>query len=66
MIKRMYFMSGKKYHGDGAGSFGYNSSLVTYTSWLPNHVAAFVLATEICESRITGKGNMQILTFNRV
>ena len=66
MIKRTYFMAAKQYHGDRSGSFGYNTTLTTHTSWLPDPASAFRVALTRCEGSITGKGNLQIVTFNRV
>lgn len=35
MIKRSYFMNCRKLHGDGKGSYSFQTALVVHESWFP-------------------------------
>lgn len=70
MIKRKYFLSVKKGHGDGNGSYSFISRMATHKSWLadPGHVFAEMIgaARKDMEDKPGEDGALEVVCFTRV
>lgn len=68
MIKRHYFISGEKLHGDGHGSYSFNFFIVTKKSWLPKPKEVFDEAFEEMKRVLKEKPgkNCRVIAFNRI
>ena len=68
MIKRHYFMSVRKPHDDGSGSYSFNYVHFTMRSWLPDSVEAFNRCQKQCEKALSdrpGSLPLEVVAFNR-
>lgn len=68
MIKRHYFIGAEKPHGDGKGSYSFNSLTLNYRSWLPVPEVVYEQAAEhIAELMKDEPGKkIKIVSFNRI
>lgn len=67
MIKRDYFVSVRKHHDDGSGSYSYYYAHFTRTSWLPQSELAFRdIIEEITNDMSKKPGTkIEVIAFNR-
>lgn len=61
-------MSAEKPHGDGTGSYSFNTCTCDFKSWLPNPYKVFNDMTEHMEDKMKDiEGTkIQIIAFNRI
>lgn len=69
MIKRHYYVYGKKMHDDGAGSYSWQQLTFTHTAWFPDgsyvYQAAFDLLTEKM-NKVKGDMPIEIICLSRL
>jgi hypothetical protein len=68
MIKRHYFMKVKKLHGDGAGSYSYQTLTFVHKSWLPHPQYVFDDAFKKMKELMSDKPGevYEVCSFNRI
>ena len=67
MIKRQYFISGKKPRDDGNGSYSFAHFKYVTVSWFPDSLAAFKGGLEAIEETLNNRpgGAIEVVCFTR-
>ena len=69
MVKRKYFLSVKKNHGDGNGSYSYSSLISTQRSWFSDSELVFSEMVEHLKKDMSdkpGDGSLEVVCFSRI